>query len=99
VKREGATFSLYTADTREAPAKPRMITALPAGSEYVAWQSPSRIITGQDSKLLLYDTASGGSWMELTDLSAAGVTRISRLAIGNSTRGQWIAIVAEPPAP
>ncbi len=96
VKREGATFTLYRCSTSESPVVPRVVTTLPEGSEYVAWMSSTRLVTGQGSKLLVYDTMAGGSWTELADLTTSGVTRISRIAVGTSAHGQWIAIVAEP---
>jgi hypothetical protein len=99
VKREGDAFSLYTVSTRERPFRSTLVAKLPAGSEYVAWLSATQVVTGQNSKLFVYNTAAGGEWTELADLSAAGVTRISRIAIGANAGQQWIAIVAEPAAP
>jgi dipeptidyl aminopeptidase/acylaminoacyl peptidase len=95
VQRDSTGFGVHTVDTRQSPLKSNLVAKLPAGSEYVAWQSTARIITGQGSKLMMYDVTTG-TWSELADLTSAGLTRISRLAISSGSRGQWIAIVAEP---
>jgi dipeptidyl aminopeptidase/acylaminoacyl peptidase len=100
VKRDsvGSAFSLYWGQEDASHTKPimRSLGALPAGSEYVAWVGFMVAITGQGSKLLrlMPQNAAGSQWIEIADFTAAGLTRISRLAI--SRDGQWIAIVAEP---
>jgi hypothetical protein len=96
VKLEEGAFSLYTVNSGERPLKSTLIAKLPAGSEFVAWLSPAKVITGQNSALLMYDATAGGGWTEIANLAGAGLTRISRLAIGSGAEGQWIAIVAEP---
>jgi hypothetical protein len=98
VKRDSAAFALFTVNTADRPLRSMLVTRLPAGSEYVAWLSATRVVTGQNSRLLVYDIGAGGEWSELADLSASGVTRISRLAMGAGGGQQWLAIVAEPVA-
>ena len=66
---------------------------LPSGMDYVAWVGKT-LIGGTGTKLLTWK--SGGKWIALADLGAAGLTHISRIAV--SPDGKSIAIVAEPAA-
>ncbi|MGH7618595.1 MAG: TolB family protein [Gemmatimonadaceae bacterium] len=71
------------------------LVALPRGSQDVAWVSPTTVLTGSGSRLLMW-TKSATGWTEIADFAAAGLTTISRLAV--SPDGHWLAIVATPKA-
>jgi hypothetical protein len=70
------------------------IARLPGGIEDYAWLSDGRIVAGQGSKLMICDPKTTAEWTEVADLSAAGLTSITRLAV--SPDGSAIAIVAVP---
>jgi hypothetical protein len=48
---------------------------------------------GRGAKLFAWDPALGEEWLEVADLSAAGIGEITRLAV--SPQGDRIALVAE----
>jgi hypothetical protein len=61
----------------------------------VAWTPDGRLVTGQGARLLSWRPGETG-WSEIADLSASGLSSITRLAVSPDNR--WIAIVAEPAA-
>lgn len=68
-------------------------TDVPRGSEDLTWlPDGKRLIMAQGNTLRLW--TDGAGWSDLTDLTATGVTRITRLAA--SPNGAWLAIVGEP---
>ncbi|MDB4876167.1 MAG: hypothetical protein JWM41_2613 [Gemmatimonadetes bacterium] len=71
----------------------RDLIALPRGSQDIAWASNDLVLTASGSKLLFWHSGDS-AWSDAADLSAAGLTEISRLAV--SPNGKWIAIVTVP---
>lgn len=71
----------------------RLAKMLP-GSDYVAWLPDGRALAGAGAKLYELDPKRGTTWREIADLSSAGLSRISRLAL--SPDGRTLALVAEP---
>jgi dipeptidyl aminopeptidase/acylaminoacyl peptidase len=67
-------------------------TDLPKSTEDLTWLPDGRFIMGQGSKLVMWTLGSG--WKEIADLTAGGVTKITRLSA--SPDGKWLAIVGEP---
>lgn len=67
------------------------VVAVPRGMDYVAWVG-GNLLGGTGSKLMLWTP--GGQWREIADLSAEGLTRISRIAVSRDLR--HLALVAEP---
>ncbi len=70
------------------------IARLPAGTEDYAWLPDGRLVAGQGSRLMICDPKTTAEWAEVADLSAAGLTSITRLSV--SPDGRAIAIVAVP---
>ena len=68
------------------------LATLPPGAAYVAWLSRDRALTATGAKLLLWKRGAPG-WAEVADLTAAGLVRLSRVAV--SSDGKWLALVAE----
>ncbi|TAK15182.1 MAG: hypothetical protein EPO35_08225 [Acidobacteria bacterium] len=62
------------------------------GSEDLTWLPDGRIVMASGSKLFVSKDLS--AWVELADLTAAGVKRITRLSA--SRDGRYLAIVGEP---
>ncbi|MEO7084806.1 MAG: hypothetical protein ABI442_10710 [Gemmatimonadaceae bacterium] len=73
--------------------KPEELVAMPRGAQDYAWVSDSLVVTSLDTKLLSWHRGAKG-WTEAADFVAAGLTKVSRLAV--SRDGKWLAIVAEP---
>ena len=71
----------------------REITTLPRGVQDLVWLRDGTIVVGSGSKLLAR-LPNATSFTELADLSADGVTQITRLAV--SPDGKQLAIVAVP---
>jgi tricorn protease-like protein len=78
-------------DTRTRAAKKLVRT--PPGIEDYTWTPEGAILMGQDSKLLVWSPRLDEGWKEVTDLAAAGLQGITRLAV--SPDGKFIAIVAQ----
>jgi hypothetical protein len=70
----------------------RPLTLVPRGMDYIAWIGGSAI-GGTGSKLMVW-TPGAAQWREVADLSAQGITRISRIAVSRDLKR--LAIVAEP---
>lgn len=68
------------------------LTLVPRGMDYIAWIGGSAI-GGTGSKLMVW-TPGAAQWREVADLSAQGITRISRIAVSRDLKR--LAIVAEP---
>lgn len=77
-------------DTRS----PLPIARLPEGAEDYAWLPDGRLIAGQGTRLLVCNPATTAAWVEVADLSDAGLSSITRLAV--SPAGDRLAIVAVP---
>lgn len=92
--RPDSTWGLATA-VLEQPGSPpavQSIATLPRGADYVTWVTPTLPLTGAGSKLYTWNPTRD-EWVEVADLAASGVTRISRVAA--SPDGKWLAIVAD----
>jgi dipeptidyl aminopeptidase/acylaminoacyl peptidase len=63
-------------------------------SEDLAWTPGNRIVMGALSKLYFWREANDDRWLEFANLSKAGITAITRVAV--SPDGKWIAIVSTP---
>jgi dipeptidyl aminopeptidase/acylaminoacyl peptidase len=61
------------------------------GNEFYAWTPSGTLVMGQGSVLFRWEPGSGEGWRELADISSAGVSGISRIAI--SPEGDRIAVV------
>jgi len=66
----------------------RVVRTLPGREDY-AWAPDGTLIMGDDTRL--YQSRAGGAWQQIADLSGAGISGISRLAINE--QGTHIAIV------
>lgn len=76
------------------PAKTtRAISALPRGSEDVAWLARDLVAASSGSKVF-YWSAESSTWRVAADFADAGLVSITRMAV--SPNGQWLAIVATP---
>lgn len=64
-------------------------------ADYFAWAARGILIAARGAKLYQWNPRRGQDWEEIADLSAAGLTNATRLAV--SPRGDRIAIVAVPP--
>jgi hypothetical protein len=67
-----------------------------SGNEYYAWLPDGSVLMGLDTKLFRWVPSSGSGWREVTDMSDAGISGITRLAV--SLEGDRLAIVAARPA-
>lgn len=67
-----------------------LIATLPGVEDY-AWLPDGRLLMAKDSKLFAVVPLSAKNWTEVTDFSAAGVKRITRIAV--SANGKRLAIV------
>ena len=70
-------------------------TTLPEREDY-AWLPDGRLLIGSGAKLFVRTRGDAQEWKEIGDLSDAGLTNITRLAV--SPDGRRLAIVAETPA-
>jgi hypothetical protein len=70
-----------------------LINTLP-GSEDCVWLPDGTLLMAQGSKLFKWQRGKDKTWQEVADLSAAGLTGITRLAI--SPKGDKLALVAVP---
>jgi hypothetical protein len=69
------------------------LVKLPRRTQDIVWVSPSVVVCGSGSRLLAWSRGAL-DWTPVADLSAAGLTDITRLAA--SPDGHWLAIVATP---
>ena len=70
-----------------------IVTRTLPGSEDLAWLPDGSILMAQDSKLFRFDPAREHSWQQVADFSAAGLRRITRLAL--SPKADRLALVAQ----
>lgn len=62
--------------------------------DFFAWSPGGILLMAQDTRLYQWNPQRGKEWEEVADVAAAGLTRVSRLAV--SPAGDRIAIVAVP---
>ena len=67
-----------------------LIATLPGVEDY-AWLPDGELLMGKDSKLFAVTPLSGQQWREVADFSAAGIKRITRIAV--DAKGNRIAVV------
>ena len=93
LSRRGQDWALTVARTNRAGKVVYInpVVMVPRGMDYVAWIGGSAL-GGVGSKLMLWTP--GGDWREVADLTSAGISRISRIAVSRNYR--TLAIVAEP---
>ncbi len=82
---DSAHVAVYDAGTRTVSR----LAPLPPGSDYHVWTPGGVLLASAGSRLLAWGAT---GWTEVADLSGAGVTGISRLAV--SPDGRWLALVA-----
>jgi hypothetical protein len=73
------------------------VIRLPGGTEDVVWLSNDLVLAGSGNRLILWRVGSGTrptDWQTAADLTASGITKITRLAV--SPDRKWIAIVGVP---
>lgn len=95
VQRAGNRWVLKAVDPgRAAGRAPRVdsLGVLPDSAEFVVWRSPTELYTAGGSRLYRMRLPNR-AWVELDDLSGAGVRRITRLAL--SPDGSRLLLVAE----
>jgi hypothetical protein len=90
-KRSASEWWIESLDPRSRQTA--RLVRLPEGVEDYAWMPDGTVVCGSGSKLLRWSGKSGEAWAVVADLSNAGVTGITRLAI--SPRGDRIAFVAD----
>ena len=73
--------------------KSKLIVETLKGSEDFCWTPWGQIIMGHGSMLYFFDPSTSNSWVELQDMSAFGLTNITRITVSPS--GQYLAFVAE----
>ena len=81
-------ITAYHLDTRELHPVVRTIE----GVDLYTWTPAGSLLAGKGSKL--YHWTSGADWVEIADLTTAGISSITRLAV--SPTGDRLAIVALP---
>ena len=83
----------------EIDTRTRRVTTLvksPQGAEFFVWTPNGIVVTASGTKLYQWDPRHGAAWEEVADLSTAGLTNVTRLAV--SPTGDRLAIVAVPVA-
>lgn len=95
-RRADSTWGLSTVAAMRQGANPsiQLVDTLPRGAEFVTWITPTVPLTGVGGELFAWNPARD-TWVEVADLSSAGIANISRLAV--SPDGKWLAIVADDP--
>ncbi len=86
---DGAWISVFDLDTGRIARIARPLE----GNEFYAWTPSGGLLMAQGAKLYRPTVGDRGAWKESADFSAAGVNRISRLAV--SPDGSTLALVAE----
>jgi len=74
-----------------ASGETRAMAPLLEGNEYYAWTPWGDLLMGRGSSVYRWVSAQAGRWEEMADLTAGGVTGISRIAV--SPDGDRIAVV------
>ncbi|HEX9562451.1 MAG TPA: hypothetical protein VF981_00700, partial [Gemmatimonadaceae bacterium] len=72
----------------------RRLVRMPRRVEDYSWTSDGQVLAGQGSLLMVFNPRDGGDWVTVADLSALGITGITRLAV--TPRGDAVAIVGVP---
>ncbi|HET9707541.1 MAG TPA: hypothetical protein VFP39_04495 [Gemmatimonadales bacterium] len=75
----------------------RRLIVLPRGAEFHAWLSSALVLASDGTALYQWDSRGAASWERVADLSALGLTGVTRLAV--SPTGDRLALVARDPAP
>jgi dipeptidyl aminopeptidase/acylaminoacyl peptidase len=70
-----------------------VVTKTLPGSEDLAWLPGGSILMARDSKLFRFDPAHDQDWKEIADFTAAGLHKITRLAL--SPKADRLALVAQ----
>jgi dipeptidyl aminopeptidase/acylaminoacyl peptidase len=70
-----------------------LLTKTLPGSEDLAWLPDGSLLMAQDSKLFRFDPAREHSWQQVADFAAAGLRKITRIAV--SPKGDRLALVAQ----
>jgi hypothetical protein len=70
-----------------------LLTKTLPGSEDLAWLPDGTLLIAQDSKLFRFDPAGAHTWQQVADFAAAGLRRITRIAV--SPAGDRLALVAQ----
>jgi dipeptidyl aminopeptidase/acylaminoacyl peptidase len=73
-----------------------VVTKTLTGSEDLAWLPDGSILMAQDSKLFRFDPAHPQDWQQVADFTAAGLRKITRLAV--SPKADRLALVAQTEA-
>jgi dipeptidyl aminopeptidase/acylaminoacyl peptidase len=73
-----------------------LLTKTLPNSEDLAWLPDGTILMAQDAKLFRFDPAHPQGWQQVADFTAAGLRRVTRLAI--SPKGDRLALVAQTEA-
>lgn len=68
----------------------------PPGADFFAWTRDGIVLTASGTTLYQWDSRRGAAWEQVTDLAAAGLGNVTRLAV--SPTGDRLAIVAVPAA-
>jgi Tol biopolymer transport system component len=76
-----------------ATRKTKIITEVLTDSQYLTWLSGDSMLMASGSRISMWHKGASG-WTTLADFEAAGLTKITRLAV--SPDRKWLAIVAEP---
>ena len=93
VSHQVAEKEWWIVEVDPATAARTSIVKLPEGADFFVWLPDGSLLTAAGKRLLRW--ASGGEWVTVATLTVPGA--ISRLAL--SRRGDWLAFVAEDPAP
>ncbi len=88
---EGGTGEIRELDPGTGTVRP--LAPLLEGNEFYAWTPEGFLLAGRGSMLFRWNPEGAGEWVEWGDLSSAGVSGISRIAV--SPEGDRIAVVGE----
>ena len=96
--RADSTWYLETADPGVPDGARRRIAPMPRRADYVAWASPTTVLTAAGTVVYRLDLSAGtgARWTPIADFKEDGLRNLSRLAL--SPDGAWLALVAEPAA-
>jgi dipeptidyl aminopeptidase/acylaminoacyl peptidase len=72
------------------------LAQVPAGADFFAWTPDGIVLTASGTTLYQWDSRRGGAWEQVADLTDAGLSSVTRLAV--SPHGDRLAIVAVPVA-
>jgi dipeptidyl aminopeptidase/acylaminoacyl peptidase len=99
--REAVSFvqrdSVAGASLQEVDVRTHRVMKLapaPAGADFFVWTPTGIVLTASGTTLYQWDPQRGGDWEPIADLTPAGLTNLTRLAV--SPNGDRLAIVAVP---